>query len=474
MSTGGKATTGATGTRGTGDTAALDAGVVADPRRGRLAAMARRRNPLPKGTAAVGVGLMLSGVTSYVFLSLSSRALGVDKYAPLGLLWTTLFLLGPGLFLPVEQEVSRALAERAAQKIGGAPVIRKAGLLAAGLLGTVLLGLAIGAPALLDKLFDDQVLLLIGLAIGLIGTALGHLVRGTCSGQGRFRAYAIFLGADGLLRVAMCGALVATGVDTAGPYGIAVGLAPLLAVPISLWGEKGLLQPGREAKWKEVSGALAALLVGSILSFTLINGSPLAIKYFGSEAEEADAGRFLNGLIIARVPLFLFQAVQASLLPRLSALAGSGRIAEFRSGMWNLLLVTIGLGGVATVTAFAVGPQAVLLMFGEEYRLDHRTLGLLALGCALYMIASALAQAVIALNGHRWVAMSWAIGVITFVVTAAVAADDLFLRVEIGLLAGSGAAVLAMALSLIARLASGAKPDHGSVIEALHDLPLEP
>ena len=70
--------------------------------------------------------------------------------------------------------------------------------------------------------------------------------------------------------------------------------------------------------------------------------------------------------------------------------------------------------------------------------------------------------------------MSWAIGVVTFVVTAAVAADDLFLRVEIGLLAGSGAAVLAMALSLIARLASGAKPDPGSVIEALHDLPLEP
>jgi O-antigen/teichoic acid export membrane protein len=440
---------------------------------GKLAAVARR-NPLPKGTLAVGVGLLLSGVTSYVFLSLSSRALGAEAYAPLGLLWTAMFLLGPGLFLPVEQEVSRALAERAAQQEGGAPVIRKAGLLAAGLLGAVLLGIALASPALLDKLFDDQILLLLGLAIGMVGTAAGHLARGACSGQNRFRAYAVFLGADGVLRVAMCGALVAAGVDEAGPYGVAVGLAPVLAVPIALWGEKELLKPGREATWKEVSGALATLLVGSILSFTLINGSPLAIKYFGTEAEEADAGRFLNGLIIARVPLFLFQAVQASLLPRLSSLAGAGRIAEFRNGMWNLMMVTVAIGGIASIGAFAVGPQVVLLMFGEEFELDHRTLGLLALGCALYMIASALGQAVIALSGHRWVALSWAIGVVAFVVTAAVAADDLFLRVELGLLAGSGAAVLAMALALIARLGSGEQPLPGAVIEALHEIPMEP
>jgi O-antigen/teichoic acid export membrane protein len=253
-----------------------------------------------------------------------------------------------------------------------------------------------------------------------------------------------------------------------------VGLAPLLAVPIALWAERGLLRPGREASWKEVSGALAALLVGSILSFTLINGSPLAIKYFGTDEEVADAGRFLNGLIIARVPLFLFQAVQASLLPRLSALAGANKLGEFRSGMWNLLKVTVAIGVVATVGAFAVGPQVVLLLFGEEFELDNRTLGLLALGCALYMIASALAQAVIALGGHRWVAVSWGIGVVAFVVTAAFAADDLFLRVELGLVAGSAAAMMAMALSLIGRLAQGAEAEPGAVIEALHDLPLEP
>lgn len=432
------------------------------------------RGPLPEGTLAVGVGLLVSGITSYAFLVLAARALDPDAYAPLGLLWTTMFLLGPGLFLPVEQEVSRALAARSARGEGGGPVLRRAGLLAAALLGVLLVALAVSSPALLDHLFDEQGLLLVGLAIGLAGTAAGHLARGACSGQGRFRPYAVFLGADGVIRLLLCVVLAVAGVETAGWYGIALGAAPAMAVVVALGRERGLVAEGPPAGWGEVSRALSALLLGSILSFTLINGSPLAIELLGNEAEQADAGRFLNGLIIARVPLFLFQAVQASLLPKLSALAGGQRFDEFRTGLHNLLQVTVALGALASVGAFAVGPQVVTLLFGAEYELDHRTLGLLALGCALYMVASALAQAVIALSGHRLVAASWAAGVVAFVLVTALAADDLFLRVELGLLAGSTAAVAAMAASLLSRLRAGAEPESGALIEALHDLPLEP
>jgi O-antigen/teichoic acid export membrane protein len=347
-------------------------------------------------------------------------------------------------------------------------------MLAAILLGIVMVVLVAGGPALVEHLFDDQVLLLIGLAIGLVGTAAGHLTRGACSGQGRFRPYAVFLGADGVIRLALCAALAVIGVETAGWFGVALGASPAIAVVVALFRERGLVVEGPEAGWGEVSKALLALLLGSILSFTLINGSPIAIQILGDEADKADAGRFVNGLLIARVPLFLFQAVQASLLPKLSALAGAARFDEFRSGLKNLLVVTVGLGALASVGAFAVGPQVVTAMFGDEFELDHRTLGLLALGCALYMIATALAQAVIALAGHRLVAASWAAGVVAFVGTVAFASDDLFFRVELGLLAGSLASMVAMGLALAARLSSGAQPEAGAVIDALHDLPFEP
>lgn len=435
---------------------------------------ARTRNPLPEGTLAVGVGLLVNGVTAYGFLALAARALGPEEYAPLGLLWTVVFLLGPGFFLPVEQEVSRALAERRARDEGGGPLLRQAALLTGALLGILLVAVVATSPVTLPKLFDDEPLLIVGLALALSGAAAGHLARGACSGQGRFRPYAVFIAADGVVRLALCAALSVAGVDTAGWYGVAVGVAPIVAVALAVGRERGFNTPGPDAGWSELSKALGILLVASVLSFTLVNAGPMAIDLLGDDAEQADAGRFLNGLIIARVPLFLFQAVQASLLPKLSALAGAARFGEFRAGLRNLLIVTIGIGVAATLGAFAIGPEVVRLLFGSEYDLDHRTLGLLALSCAAYMLAVALAQAVIALGGHRFVAAAWGVGVAAFALVTIVSSDDLFLRVELGLVAGAAVAAVAMAASLVARLRAGAEIDESSLIEALHDLPLEP
>ncbi len=456
-----------------------------------------RRNPLPEGTLAVGVGLLVNGVTAYVFLALSARVLGPEAYAPLSVLWALVFLAGPGCFLPLEQEVSRALAERRAQGLGTGPVLRTAAKLGAGMAVVLIaLTLAFSGP-LLEHLFDDQPLLLAGFVLALLGYCAGHLARGTFSGQGRFRPYAVYIGGEGVFRVAGCILLAVLGVASAGWYGIAVGGAPLAAVAVSLIGQREVFRPSpavgsREgvelageavdppsassdrSSIRELSGALAALFIGSLLAQGLVNAGPLAVELLGNEADDAEAGRFLAGLVIARVPLFLFQAVQAALLPKLSGLAGAGRFEEFRGGLRRLLLVTGALGASATVGAFALGPPVVRFMFGPEFDLDHRTLGLLALSCGFYMFALALAQAVIALGGHRQVAMAWGLSIVTFGFVTWLAADDLFLRVELGLVAGATVAAVALALALVRRLAAGASVSSAGVVTALHDLPLEP
>lgn len=433
-----------------------------------------RRNPLPEGTLAVGVGLMLSGGAIYAFLALASRQLGEVEYAPLLLLWYSMFLVGPGFFLPVEQEVSRALAARRARGEGGGPLLRLAAKLTGALLGILLLLVLLGSPVILDKLFEGQVLLLVGLVLGIAGVAIGFVTRGTLSAQGRFKAYAVYIGADGVIRLLLGIALVTAGVETAGWFGVAIGLAPLLAVPVALRGQKGLLEEGPPAAPRELSSAIFALLAASVLAFTLLNIGPLAIDFFGDESQRVEASRFGNGIFIARVPLFLFQAVQASLLPRLSALAESGQIAELRLGMRRLLVVTGALGVLGTLGAFSVGPFAVRTVFGPDFDLDSRTLGLLALSSGFYMLATAIGQAVIALSGHRLVAGAWAAGVVGFVASAGLLADDLFLRVEVGLVVGAAVATACMAAGLVARLRAGAVPSRGSLIEAIHDVPMEP
>jgi len=435
---------------------------------------AKRRNPLPTGTLAVGAGLIVAGLSAYGFLIVANGPLSDSEYAPLSALWGLVFLAGPGLFLPLEQEVSRALAERRARGQGGAPVLRRAGTVGVGLGLGVLVLLIATARVSVDHLFDHQLLLLVGFALGLAGALAGHLTRGALSGSGQFKGYAAYIAADGFLRFAGAVLCLVVGVKTAGWFGVALGIAGLLAVPVALGVQRPILEEGPESAFREISAALGYLMAASLLSFGIMNIGPVLVQVLATEAEKDAAGRFLPGLVIARIPLFLFQAVQAALLPKLSALAGAGLHGSFRKGLWRLLAVVAGLAAVGTLVGFTIGPWVVHLLFRES-ELSSRTLGLLAAGSGLYMLALACAQALIALGGHRDQAFGWAAGMATLLVTTWLVSDDLFLRVELGLLAGSAAALVAMAALLLRRLRQVGTDDIevGDVIEAAHDVAVE-
>jgi O-antigen/teichoic acid export membrane protein len=436
---------------------------------------ARRRNPLPTGTAAVGAGLIVAGLSAYGFLFVADKALSRAEYSPLAALWSLVFLAGPGLFLPLEQEISRALAERRARHQGGLPVVRRAATIGVGLGLGVLVLLIASARWTTDHLFDHQFLLLLGLTLGLAGALAGHLTRGCLSGTGQFKGYGVYLGADGFIRVMGAVACLVIGVNTAGPFGIAIGIAGLLAVPVALSVQRPELDEGPEAAFSEVSSALGLLLGASLCAFAIMNIGPVLVKLLADASQGEAAGRFVNGVVIARIPLFLFQAVQASLLPKLSALAHSGHLGDFRSGLKRLLVAVAALAVAGSAVGAILGPTVVEIMFpGAD--LGHRTMGLLAAGAGLYLLAMACAQAVIALGGHADQAIGWCLGLVTLLATVWLVSDDLFLRVEIGLLVGSAVAFVAMGALLFRRLAAAGPLhiDSGDLIEAMHEVPIEP
>ena len=415
--------------------------------RARFTALAER-NPLPDGTLTVGGGLVVNGIMSYVFLGIAARTLGVDAFGPLSVLWALIYLVGPGFFLPLEQEVSRSLANRWARGVGVGPLVKQAGLLGTALIGALVLVTLVAAPLLLDHLFDDQVLILIGFVLAILGYSAVHLARGTLAGLGRFRGYALFFVYENSLRVAAAILLALLGVDTAGPYAVAVGLAPGVAIGLALLGEHDLASDGPPAPWGELGAALGSLLAASVLTAFLLYAGVLAVELLADESESDKAGVFLAGLAVSRVPVFLFQAVQAALLPKLSALAGAGRFHEFRDRL-RRLLAAVGVIGVAGVAGAALlGPLLIDILFGDDFVLTRLDLGLLALSSAAFMLAVALGQALIALEGQSRVAFGWLIGVLAFLGITAMG-DDLFLRVEAGLAAGS--AVAAVVIGGLAR-----------------------
>src|SRR4051812_21325452 len=114
-------------------------------RASRLLARARALNPLPEGALAVAVGLVVSGMSTYVFLGVAHRSVNEADYSALVVLWTAMFALGNGIMQPLEQEVARAVSDRRARGIGPAPGIPPAGALGVSFAGGVA-GLAPAPP----------------------------------------------------------------------------------------------------------------------------------------------------------------------------------------------------------------------------------------------------------------------------------------------------------------------------------------
>ncbi|MFM8855881.1 MAG: lipopolysaccharide biosynthesis protein [Actinomycetota bacterium] len=429
------------------------------------------RTPLPEGTLAVGGGLLVAGLSSYAFFKVGQEALGKDDFKPIVALWFATFVLAPGFFLPLEQEMGRALAHRRALGQGGRPVVSRIVPLGVAIAGVIVAFLAGLNSFATKEFFEGYGLVTAALIVAFLSYAPTHLARGICSGQGRFAAYGLVMGADGFVRVAGAIIMWQAGVENVGAYALLVALSPLSGVFI-VWLTGGLhTEPGPPAQWSEVTPNLGWLLLGSLMGAGLVNAGPIAIDIFADASESEKVTRFGNGVLLSRVPLFLFQAVQAALLPRLARLAAQGDLTEFKRGFRQLMIVVIGVGILGTFGSFALGPPVLDLVY--DGGLDRRTLTLLALGSAIYMIALATAQAVIALHGHAVVGLGWLVGMVTFLLGAAFSADDLYLRVEIGLVGSSVAALCVFATALRKLLDSGATVDLDSLSDALSDRPLE-
>ena len=420
---------------------------------------------LPEGTVAVGGGLVVNGLAAYTFITLASRDLGAEVYTPVGLLWALSFLLGPGFFQPLEQETARFIAGRPAD--GLRAVVRPAAILG----GSLALGLAVvavvAAPWIVDSLFAGHDVLLVGLLLVLVGLGTGHLVRGVLAGLGRFGGYSRYFIGDGLGRLLLVGvgSLVLT--NEVAVYGLAVGGAPFLGVAAALTGRRsapgrpepirgtvalgtvstGTVALGRRGELGALAPAMGFLLVASVSTAIVLNVSPLAVELLAGPSEREEAGRFLNALLVARVPLFFYQAVQASLLPKLSSLAADGHLEEFRRVLGRLLALVGALGAAAVVACALVGHLVVEMAFGAEFAVLRRDMVLLAASSAVLMIVLSLAQALIAQRCQGRMALAWLAGLCAFPLVLAFG-GDLFIRVELALLATVVTAMLVMAVLL--------------------------
>ena len=442
------------------------------------------KGPLPEGTIAVAAGLVISGICAYAFTALAGKALPQDDVIILQALWFATFAIAPGFFLPLEQELGRALSHRKTLGQGGLPVVRRAVLLGGSIAAVVVIALVALRAVLTKHSFHGSGTIVYALMLSVVTWGAAHIGRGILSGSGRFRPYGMIMGIDGLVRVAGCGVLAATGVKSLTAYALLVGLPPIVALLVSYVPQHHLLEPGPEAPWVEVTTNIGWLLLGSVAAAFLVNAGPLIAGPLSSVADQAPNVAFSSdvklysrlaafnfAILISRIPLFMFQAVQASLLPKLARLAAVGAFDEFRRGFRTLMKVVAGVAVLGVAGAAALGPIALSIAF--KVKVSNKDMAVLALAAGVYMAAVALAQALIALHRHPTVAVGWVLGVVAVFAMLPIS-HDLLPRVEAALVAASVVPLIFFAVMLRQTLSHPSKIDASSLTEALLDHPLTP
>ena len=412
----------------------------------QVAVSETRRYGRSAGLLTIALGL--AGLLAYAFFAVSSHTLDKDDYGTIVVLWSVNFVVAATLFRPIEQLLSRTLAEHEEMGEGAGHVLRIAALIQA---GVTLLGVAVLIvlrDPITDDLLDGNETLYWVLLVGIVGFGAEFYARGFLAGRRQFRFYAallVFEGASRLLFPVAVAIGIAEGVDVVA-LGIAVApLACLCVLPFALAryrpapGPAAAADAGLEFTLARGGAFAAAVLLMMLSEQILINSGALFVR---GALDAAAAGFIFNVMMVARAPLLLFQAVAASLLPHLTRLRTRGDTTgedAFRMSVDNTLLIIIGFAAAVTVGVLLIGPQVMQIAFGDKFTYDRVGLAIVAIGMGFYLSAAALNQAALAQGQARRAAACWAACATGFVVFNLIQPLNPYRTVEVGFAACAAA-----------------------------------
>jgi O-antigen/teichoic acid export membrane protein len=414
------------------------------------------------------VGIGATGLITFAYFALASHALPEDEYGRITLLWSAVFITVSVLYRPVEQLLSRTIADHDARGVQGTEHLRIAATiqLALGLL-FVVVALVLRGP-IQDDLFGGSSALYWILVVAVLAYAASYFARGYLAGHRLFPLYGGLVLMEATSRCLFALA-VAVGIAE-GQTAVALGMAaapivsltvvpPALARRLDRQRSRAEADPAQldaasrdepaaarepEFTLARGTGFAAAVLVVMLCEQTFLNAGPLLVKATADSGGAALAGFAFNVLLIARAPLQLFQAVQTSILPHLTRARAGGERDAFARSVNVTLTAIAGFAGVVALVMLAIGPTVMDVVFGGDFDYDRGGLVLVSIGMGLYLSAATLNQALLAHARAAQSATCWVACATAFVLFLLLADfDDRVLQVEVAyvgaaaLLAGS-------------------------------------
>lgn len=399
--------------------------------------------------AASQIALALA---NYAVLALSGRALSASGFAVLSAFFLLVNTAGRGVFAAVELELTRSIADARARGVHET-VVRSTALRHTGLLaGVAALALAAAGPLLWQTL-GNQLSVVALLAVGMASIAFSYWVRGPLAAARRYHRYTATFGIEAVVGLAGAAALAVTGVAAVPAWVAVFALAPLASLFVAAFSVRGDGQHAVNAMAADGTANMTSpgqFGWSTMLLFTsqaLWNLGPVIVVYRLPEAPMIAAG-FAAFAVILRVPILLFPALQAILLPPVTARFSRGD----RSGVARVLgwlgvwLGVLGVGWMAA--ALLLAEPVVELVFSAIGAVPPTAvIAALALSALLGAMAQLLQIGLVAQQRQRTVALCWVAGLTVFVMTA-FAPFDPVIAAAVGQLAGAVCAVVLLGIAL--------------------------
>ncbi len=366
------------------------------------------------GAAPIGAGLLILGVSAYVVLGIAGHALAPRDYAAVASLYLLVAIVGPGVFIAVEQETNREVSSRTAAGVGSAPARRAAWTVSTGLAAAVSLLLLALSPVLVPRAFGGSWALLGAAVVAVAGTGAVNVVRGVLGGEQRRIGYAVSLGAEGTARILPCVVLGLVGgagtVEFGFAFALGTGIATLIGLPAL-----GRAAAGPPVDFRRTARRTVLLAMASGLTYVVTNTAPLVLTARLPDTPEL-AASFVSLFVLARIPIFLFGPVQMFLLPSLVAGAERADAAHITARLRVALLAVTAVGLVGAAAAALLGPCAARVFFDAPVDLPPVVAVLLVLSTVATMAAQVLQPALVALQAHRTATVAWLSGTAVFTV----------------------------------------------------------
>jgi O-antigen/teichoic acid export membrane protein len=396
------------------------------------------------GARILTIGIASTGIFTFLYLAFASHVLDKASYSRISLCWAIMFVILSVIYRPIEQLLSRTIADRRARGLHGHP-LRVPALIQLGF-ALVFAGVALALRHQIEHgMFNGSTALYWILVIGVLAYAASYFARGWLAGHERFDLYGglVFLESTSRFLFALA---VAVGIGSGqGIVGLGMAVAPFVSLSVIPFAfshvrrrgpaELEIADAAREgpahAQLEEAAtdlslrhGAGFAVAVVGIMfaEQTLMNGGVLVVAASSGRAALTSGltGFVFNVMLIVRAPLQLFQAIQTSILPHLAGLEARENPEEFHRAIRLTILVIGGFAAVVAIGLLAVGPPVMTALLGDKgFHYGRVGLAVVGLGMGLHLISGTLNQAALARGRSMLASVAWLASAALFIALVA-------------------------------------------------------